>query len=65
MSRIFFEPIHLTSFYKKLGYGKKKLPVTEKTYDQILTLPLYPGLKKDEMNFICNSVGEFIENLKI
>ena len=64
MSRIFFEPVHLTSFYKKLGYGKKKLPVTEKTSDQILTLPMYPGLKKEDMNFICDSVGEFMEETK-
>jgi perosamine synthetase len=61
MSRIFFEPVHLTSLYKKLGYGKKKLPVTEKTYEQILTLPMYPGLRKEDMNFICDSVGEFME----
>ncbi|MGQ0376484.1 MAG: DegT/DnrJ/EryC1/StrS family aminotransferase [Nitrososphaerota archaeon] len=63
MSRIFFEPVHLTSYYKKLGYRNNKLPVTEKIYEQILTLPMYPGLKKEEMNFICDSVGEFMEKL--
>lgn len=64
MSKIFFEPVHLTRFYKKLGYGTTKLPITEKIYDQILTLPMYPGLTKDEMNFICDSIAEFMEKTK-
>lgn len=65
MSKIFFEPVHLTSIYKKLGYGVKKLPVTEKIYDQILALPMYPGLKKEEMNFVCDLIGEFMDNITI
>lgn len=60
MSKIFFEPVHLTNFYKKLDYGAK-LPITEKIYDQILTLPMYPGLQSEEMNLICDSIGEFME----
>lgn len=60
MSKIFFEPVHLTNFYKKLDYGVK-LPITEKIYDQILTLPMYPGLQSEEMNLICDSIGEFME----
>jgi len=62
MTKIFFEPIHHTTFYKNLGYGKLTgLPITEKTYERILTLPMYPGLTKEELNFICDSVAEFIE----
>lgn len=62
MTKIFFEPVHHTTFYKNLGYDKStKLPVTEKTYERILTLPMYPGLTKNELNFICNSVAEFME----
>jgi perosamine synthetase len=62
MTKIFFEPVHLTAFYKNLGYGKStSLPITEKTYERILTLPMYPGLTKEELNFICDSVAEFMD----
>ncbi len=62
MTKIFFEPIHHTTFYKNLGYGKlTELSITEKTYERILTLPMYPGLTREELNFICDSVTEFIE----
>ena len=62
MSKIFFEPVHLTQFYSK---NKKKisLPTTEKISQQILTLPMYPSLTKHDMNFISDSIDEFMETL--
>ena len=62
MTKIFFEPIHMTDFYKKQTYGKSmKLPVTEKIYEKILTLPMHPGLTKEELDYICDSIGEFMD----
>lgn len=62
MTKIFFEPIHMTDFYKKQIYGKlAKLPVTEKIYEKILTLPMHPGLTKEELDYICDSIGEFMD----
>ena len=63
MSKIFFEPAHLTKFHSKNINKKISLPVTEKISQQILTLPMYPGLTKNEMNFICDSIDEFFELL--
>ena len=62
MSKIFFEPVHLTQFYSK---NKKKisLPTTEKISQQILTLPMYTSLTKHDMNFISDSIDEFMETL--
>jgi len=65
MTKIFFDPIHLTSFYKKIGYDKKlKLQITESVSQRILTLPMYPGLKKEELEYICDSIEEFVEHKK-
>lgn len=62
MTKIFFEPVHLTNFYKNLGYGKlANLPMTEKIYGKILTLPMHPGLTKEELDFMCDSIGEFMD----
>ncbi|MBI3638998.1 MAG: DegT/DnrJ/EryC1/StrS family aminotransferase [Thaumarchaeota archaeon] len=62
MSKVFFDPVHLTTFYKNIGYAKNsKLPVTESISQRTLTLPMYPGLKKEELDYICESVKEFLE----
>lgn len=58
-TRISFPPIHLTHFYKNvLGYSER-LKITEKISSQTLTLPLYPGLTKKEMDYIAKGVRTF------
>jgi len=59
---VIFEPIHLTQFYrKKFGYKKGLLKNTEKISDEVLTLPMFPHLKNEEMNYIIDSINEFAE----
>ena len=61
MTKIFFEPVHLSNFYKKSGFSKKSLPNTEKTSQTVLSLPIFPGLKREEIIYICDSIKEFFE----
>jgi perosamine synthetase len=63
MSKIFFEPVHLSKFYSKNMNKKISLPVTEKISQQVLTLPMYPSLTKNEINFIGDTIDEFFESL--
>ena len=63
MSKIFFEPVHLSKFYSKNMNKKSSLPKTEKISQQVLTLPMYPSLTKDDINFISDSIDEFMETL--
>jgi perosamine synthetase len=59
LTKVFFSPVHLTQYYReKLGY-KCKLPVTEKLSRQVLTLPMYPALTEDEIDFIADEVAAF------
>ena len=59
-TKIVYEPIHLTKFYReKFGYKRGLLKNTERISDEILTLPMYPHLKKGEMNYIADSIKEF------
>ncbi len=61
-TKVIFEPIHLTDFYrKKFRYKKGMLPKTEKIVEQVLTLPMYPHLRKEEMDFMIESIGMFCE----
>ena len=62
MTKVFFEPIHLSKFYRKSGFGKKSLPNTEKISQTVLSLPIFPGLKSEEIRYICDSIKEFFQN---
>ena len=62
MTKIFFEPVHLSNFYKKSGFDKKNLPNTEKISKTILSLPIFPGLKNEEIRYICDSIKEFFQS---
>jgi dTDP-4-amino-4,6-dideoxygalactose transaminase len=65
MTKVYFEPVHLTHFYKeKLGHKKGELPITERLSDEVLTLPVYPTMKKEEMNYVIDSITGFAANMK-
>lgn len=64
MTKVYFPPTHLTHFYRnELGYNVK-LPVTEEISGQILTLPMYPTITKEEMNYIVEKIESFYEGKK-
>ena len=59
MSKIYFDPVHLTHFYKReLGY-EVDLPVTMEMANKVVTLPMYPGLQFDEMDFMVREIKNF------
>jgi perosamine synthetase len=62
-SKVYFSPIHLTSFYKeKFGTKKGDLPTTEKISDRVLTVPIYPNMTKEEKNYLIESISQFFES---
>jgi perosamine synthetase len=59
-SKVYFKPIHLTSFYKKKFNGKEgMLPITEKIAKTVLTLPLYPNMTQEEKKYLIDSIYDF------
>ncbi len=60
-TRISFPPIHKSKFYKEvLGYNDK-LDKTEEISSCALTLPLYPSLTKEEMDYMANEIKIFFK----
>jgi perosamine synthetase len=60
-TKIYFEPVHLTHFYrKKFGYKEGELPTTEKLSEHVLALPMYPTLTLEEMDYTLDGIKEFI-----
>lgn len=52
-------PPHLQNAYTHLGYKKGDFPIAESMAKEVLSLPLWPGLKKDQT---CK-VAEFVTSL--
>lgn len=62
-SKVYFNPIHLTSFYmEKFVTSKGLLPITERISEQVLTLPMYPNMTSEEKDYLISSISEFFES---
>jgi perosamine synthetase len=59
MAKVYFPPVHLSHFYKNVLKYSPSLPMTEKLASQCLTLPMYPQLTKDEMDYMAEQIGKF------
>lgn len=55
---IHYKPNHLLSFFNK---GYNSLPVTEKLFLELLTLPLHPEISFEDVNYICEIILNYLE----
>jgi dTDP-4-amino-4,6-dideoxygalactose transaminase len=55
-------PLHLQNAYKNLNVGNGNYPVTEKVSDEILSLPMFPDLTSEQIEYIANKIKEFIHS---
>jgi perosamine synthetase len=53
---VHYMPVHMHPPYRKY---RKKLPVTEEIWHEILTIPLYYELKDAEQDYIVEKIHEF------
>lgn len=52
-------PIHLQNAYQKLGYDKGAFPNSELAAEEILSLPIFPSMKEDEVLYVARCIREF------
>ena len=52
-------PPHLSKAYEYLGVKKGSLPVTEKYADEVLSIPMYNGLTKEEQDYVIDVLNAF------
>jgi dTDP-4-amino-4,6-dideoxygalactose transaminase len=51
-------PVHRQPVYLKLGYGEVSLPATEQAAGEILSLPMYPELRGEQIEYVAQAVSE-------
>ena len=54
-------PIHLQNSYRELPYRRGSLPMTEKCSREILSLPLFLGLTRGEMEEVAETIRSFAD----
>lgn len=53
-------PVHLQEACRRYGYKKGDFPFTENICDEILSLPMYPELKDEGIEYIAQKIKEFL-----
>ncbi|MCD6507709.1 DegT/DnrJ/EryC1/StrS family aminotransferase [Candidatus Poribacteria bacterium] len=60
---VHFIPLHLHPFYRKrYGYKPGDFPKAEQAYRQVVTLPLFSGMKDEEVDLVIDCVLDIIRN---
>jgi dTDP-4-amino-4,6-dideoxygalactose transaminase len=54
-------PVHLTPAYAWLGLGRGSAPVAEALADELLSLPLYPGISVQQLEHVVGTIREFFD----
>ena len=52
-------PPHLQKAYEYLGYKKGDLPISERYANEVLSLPMYNGMTKEELDFVIDKLNNF------
>lgn len=53
------EPVHLSPAYQWLGHPRGSFPVAESLAEEVLSLPLFPGISEAQLTSVVNAVVEF------
>ncbi len=52
-------PLHLQTSLSGLDYRKGDFPLSEQAADEVLALPIYPGLREEEQQAVVNTIQAF------
>ncbi len=53
-------PLHLQEAYKELGHKRGDFPVAEAVSSDILSLPMFPHITREQVKYVCDSVKSLI-----
>jgi UDP-4-amino-4-deoxy-L-arabinose-oxoglutarate aminotransferase len=59
-----FHPVHLMTYYReKYGFKKGMFPAAEEIGSRTLTIPFYPSLAGDEIEYVISSFRDTLESV--
>jgi len=55
-------PLHLQPVLAHLSYKEGVFPESEKAGREVLSLPIYPELEEEEVEYVCDTIQEFFQD---
>ena len=55
-------PLHLQDVYKGLGYKQGDFPVAEQVSREIISLPIYPHIKRSQLEYVAKKLKGLVKN---
>jgi dTDP-4-amino-4,6-dideoxygalactose transaminase len=52
-------PLHLQECFRELGYAEGQLPVSERLCREVLSLPVFPELKDEDLRRVADCIHSF------
>lgn len=64
-SSVHFIPVHLHPYYREeFGYRPGDLPVAERIYRQVVSLPMFPRMSADDLHDVVSAIREVVESFR-
>jgi perosamine synthetase len=61
---VHYIPVHFQPYYQQLGYKKGICPNAEKLYEEMITLPLFPAMSKEDVHDVIKALKRTIDYYK-
>ena len=61
--QLHYLPIHLHPYYRDLGFQENQFPNSEEYAKTAISLPLYPELEKNELQYIIKNIQNIFNNI--
>ncbi|MCK5491951.1 MAG: DegT/DnrJ/EryC1/StrS family aminotransferase, partial [Candidatus Omnitrophica bacterium] len=60
MVNVHYIPVYFHPYYKRLGYERGLCPVTEDYYSKAISIPMFPKLANDEVEYIIGKLKKVV-----
>ena len=57
-------PLHLQKAYARMGFKKGDFPVSERTAERLLSLPMYAELTTEQIEYVVECIREYMEGTR-
>lgn len=58
---VHFIPTHTMTAFRKLGWKPGDFPMAEKHFERIISLPLYPSMTDEQVQYVIDAVRDIVE----
>lgn len=58
---VHYIPVYHHPYYQKNGYKNIHCPNAEKLYENIISIPMYPGLKEEEQEYVIQAICDIVK----